>query len=169
MTAPLFFFWEGDAFRPIPRHAKECDKRFVIGQSYCLDEIHDRLPRSHRHFFAAVHEGWMNLPETISGDFPTAEHLRKHALIRSGFHDKRSLVASSKAEALRLAAFVEPMDEYAIVTILGSMVEVYTAKSQSNRAMERGEFQKSKIAVLEWIGALIGVEPKRLEKEGMDR
>jgi len=62
MTAPLFFFWEGDAFRPIPRHAKECDKRFVIGQSYCLDEIHDRLPRSHRHFFAAVHEGWMNLP-----------------------------------------------------------------------------------------------------------
>jgi len=27
--------------------------------------------------------------------------------------------------------------------------------------MERGEFQKSKIAVLEWIGALIGVEAEK--------
>jgi hypothetical protein len=165
MPNPLLFIWQGDGFSPIKRHAKECDQRYVIGQAYALDEIHERSAKSHRHYFASIHEGWMNLPERLAEDFPTQEHLRKHALIRSGFYDNRSIVAASKAEALRLAAFIRPMDEYAIVTVRAAVVDVYTAKSQSNKAMGKDDFQKSKRAVLDYIDGLLGVEQGETEKQ----
>jgi hypothetical protein len=163
---PLFYFWDGECFKPIPRHAKEADKRFVIGEHYALDHIEERSLKSHRQYFASIRECWLNLPNHIAATFTTAEHLRKHALIRTGFFDKRSIQAANKTEALRLAAFIRPMDEYAIVTVSGSLVECFTAKSQSHRAMPKGEFQASKTAVLEWIAALIDVAPAALEKAG---
>ena len=103
-------------------------------------------------------KGWLNLPDDLAQQFPTQEHLRKHALIRAGFRDERSIAASSRAEALRLAAFVKPIDEYAIVTTSSSLVVVYTAKSQSYRQMGRAEFQRSKQAVLDFVDSLLGVE-----------
>jgi hypothetical protein len=49
------------------------------------------------------------------------------------------------------------MDEYAIVTVREAVVTVYTAKSQSMRAMGRETFQKSKDDVLAWAEAFIEV------------
>ncbi len=163
---PLFFAWDGEAFRPIPRHQKEADKRYVIGETYALEHLEERSGKAHRHFFASVRQAWLSLPEHLSGAFPTPESLRKHALIRVGFFDKRSIVAANKTEAQRIAAFIRPMDEYAIVTVSGSVVECYTAKSQSHKAMPKGEFQDSKAKVLDWIANLIGTDVKTLEKEG---
>lgn len=160
---PLLFAWEGDAFRPIPRHAKECDRRFVIGETYMLDEVQERSTKSHAQYFAAVSTAWQNLPDELAEKWPTSEHLRKHALIRCGFFDKTSLHASSRAEALRLAAYVRAIDDYAIITVSGSLVERYTAKSQSYRTMPKGEFQDSKQKVLDWISGLIGTDAKALE------
>jgi hypothetical protein len=68
-------------------------------------------------------------------EFPTAEVLRKKMLIRAGYADERSIVCASKAEAQRVAAFVKPMDEYAVVTVREAVVRVYTAQSQSIKAM----------------------------------
>ena len=57
------------------------------------------------------------------------------------------------------------MDEYAIVTVTGSLVTVYTAQSQSYRAMGKDKFQASKQAVLDLIAEMIGVETKKLKEQ----
>lgn len=143
---------------PVPRFHNLANARFVIGEAYTLVEHQERSSASHAHFFAAVNEGWMNLPEDQAERFPSAEHLRKYALIRTGYSDSHTLVCSSKAEAQRVAAFMRPIDEFAVVTVQGATVTRFTAKSQSYRAMGREDFQKSKDAVLDYIASLIGVE-----------
>ena len=54
------------------------------------------------------------------------------------------------------------MDDYAIVSADATTVTVYTAKSQSMKAMGRRKFQKSKADVLALIEKLIGVDPGSL-------
>jgi hypothetical protein len=163
---PLVYQWNGEAMEILPRFAKEADKRFCIGERYALDEIQDRSAASHRHYFASVNEAWASLPETIAAQWPTSEHLRKFCLIKAGFHNHRSIVARSKAEAQRLAAFVRPMDEFAIVTVNECVVDVYTAQSQSHRAMGKQAFAASKEAVLRVLDDLLGVANGATAKAG---
>ena len=155
---PLLFTWTGEAMQILPRFAREADKRFVIGERYLLDEIQERSAASHRHYFAAVNEAWASLPESLAGQFATAEHLRKYCLIKAGFCDHRSIVTRSRAEAQRLAAFIRPMDLFAILTASECVVNVFTPKSQSHRAMGRQEFARSKEAVLVLLDELLGAE-----------
>lgn len=162
MTAPIPMLWEGDVFRPLPGYARACDRAFVVGAVYRLAEHEERSQASHNHFFAAVAEAHANLPEHLAERLPTPEHLRKFALIKAGYADSRTLVASSKAEAQRLAAFVRPMDSFAVVVASEATVTVWTAKSQSVRAMGKKEFQESKDAVLDIIAGLIGTTPAAL-------
>ena len=159
---PIPCQWDGEAFRPRGGFAKVCDKHFVVGAVYSMGEHEDRSTASHRHFFAACNDAWASLPEHMADQFPTADHLRKFALIKAGFYDSRTLVASSRTEALRLAAFVKPMDEFAIVTTEGATVTVFTAKSQSTKAMGRQVFQDSKDKVLAILAELIGTTPSAL-------
>jgi hypothetical protein len=146
----------------VPRLA---DRHFVIGETYPLAVQEARSHQTHAHFFAALNEAWQNLPADAAERFPTAEHLRKYALIRAGFRDERSIGCSSKAEAQRLAAFVRPMDDFAVVIPSEATVTVYTAKSQSMRAMGKAEFQRSKQAVLDVVSEMIGVKPAELHNE----
>ena len=94
--------------------------------------------------------------------FATDEHLRKHALIMSGYRDERSFACASNAEALRLARFLRPRDEYAIVSVHEATLVEWTAKSQSKRAMGGPLFQKSKQDCLDYLATIIGVEPEAL-------
>lgn len=162
MTPVIIYDWGGDAMTPLSRFAKVADKQFVVGERYRMKAVEERSLISHRHYFAQLHEDWLNLPEDISADFPTQEHLRKWALIKSGYANKRSVVCDSKSEALRVAGFVEPMDCYAVVTVEGSVVTVYTAQSQSIKSMGKEKFQKSKTDVLDFVSAMIGVKPSDL-------
>jgi hypothetical protein len=163
--SPISFTWDGEAMQPHRRFHNKCAEAFVIGESYMLEEIQVRSTKSHSHFFAALNDGWMNLPEDQSERFPTVEHLRKFALIKCGYADQRQIVCSSKAEAQRIASFVRPMDEYAIVAVTESVVTVWTAKSQSMRAMGAKVFQESKTAVLDYIASMIGVNNNTLQRE----
>lgn len=166
MSAPLPFRWDGEAMRPLrPRDSAEADRRYVVGEVYRLEPIEDRSAASHRHYFAAINEAWASLPDGLAERMPTPEHLRKYALIKAGWSDSRSFVAASKAGARDLAAFVRPMDEFSIVTAEGAVVTVYTAKSQSMRAMGKQAFQKSKDDVLAVIADLLGTTPDRLPTE----
>lgn len=162
---PIMFTWDGEAMAPASQFwSRRADKQFVIGERYELIEADKpRSSNSHRHYFAAVKEAWANLPELMAERFPTPDHLRKYALIKAGFHNSNSIVAASAAEALRLAAFIKPMDDFALVTTAGAVVTVYTAKSQSYR-MGKEEFQRSKEAVLGILADMIGVTPKTLAK-----
>lgn len=157
--AALPFTWNGEAMTPARGFAQRCDAEFVVGAVYHLEAMEERSAASHRHYFAAVNEAWQNLPEAMVEQFPTSEHLRKWCLIRAGYHQSRDIVVSSKAEARRLAAFVKPLDGYAVVVAREAVVTVYTAESQSQRAMGKQRFQESKDAVLSLLGAMIGTDP----------
>lgn len=161
-AAPILFRRNGEAMVPHPRFLRECDTSFVVGESYRLAVQENRSPANHNHYFAAIHEGWMNLPELIAERFPTTEHLRKYALIKSGYRDERSIVCNFKAEAQRIAAFIKPMDEFAVVTTHEAVVTVWTARSQSKAAMGKQIFQESKSKVFDVIAEMIGVQPESL-------
>lgn len=160
---PIIFSWNGEAMEPQARFVKFCNQQFVVGETYPLIVQEPRSQATHNHFFASIHEAWSNLPENIAERFPTADHLRKYALIKAGYRDERSIVVRSAAEAQRLAAFIKPMDDFAVVTANLAVVTVYTAKSQSMRAMGGKEFQASKQAVLDVIAELIGVTAGELQ------
>lgn len=161
MIAP--FLWTVDGvMRPVrPRAAAQ---QFVVGRTYSLEVQEPRSSAQHKYYFSAIAEAWRNLPEALSDEYADAETLRKKALIRTGYRDERSIVCASKAEARRMAAFIAPMDRYAIVDAREAVVRVWTAKSQSVRAMGKKEFGESIEAVLAFCAGLIGVAPADLQK-----
>lgn len=159
---PLWFRFDGEHL--IPLRPTMTDRHLVVGESYCFVEHHERSANSHRHFFACLNEAWRNLPDELLDEYPTAEHLRKKALVRKGYADERSIVCGSKAEAQRIAAFMKPMDDFAVVTVRDAVVRVYTAKSQSVKAMGAKEFAASKSDVLDFVADLIGVTTDQLAK-----
>lgn len=160
--APLVYRWDGEAMAPLPRFAKECDRRFVIGQTYMLDEIEERSQVSHSHEFAWLREAWLQLPESIADQFPSPESLRKRALIDGGFYNEMVIDAGSNAAALRVAQALRAIDEFAVVVVRGGMIVRRTAKSQSRRAMDKREFQASKTALMDVVAQMIGVSPDAL-------
>jgi len=159
MTQPLPFVWTGEVFEPVNRHwARKCDERFVVGQSYTLDEIHSRSSATHGHYFAMLHDIWQSLPERLAEQFPTEEHMRKYALIRTGYHTMTQHACKSAAEAERLATVIKPYDSYQLVVVKDSIVTVYHAISQDYRSMDKKTFAESKEKVLDWCVNLIGAE-----------
>jgi hypothetical protein len=160
MAMPLMLQYNGEGeFRTPTRYwAREADKRFVVGEHYRLAEHNDRSTAAHNHYFAAVNEAWESLPDDLLTEYPSPEHLRKKMLVKAGYADERSIVCASKAEAQRVAAFTKPMDDYAVVVVREAVVRVYTAQSQSYKAMGKQVFSESKEKVLEAISALLGTE-----------
>lgn len=159
MTTPIAVIWNGEAFEPANRFwSRKCDERFVVGQSYTMDEVHQRSQASHGHYFAVLHELWQSLPEHLTERWPTEEHLRKYALIKTGYHTMTQHVCETKAEAMRLRAILKDEDEYRIVLAEGTIVSVYRAKSQDLRSMDKKQFLASKQDVLDWCADLIGVD-----------
>jgi hypothetical protein len=100
----------------------------------------------------------------LADQFPTPEHLRKYALIRTGQYVETVYPAASKAEAERFARWFRADDEFALVHVDGCLVTVRRAKSQSKRAMGGKEFQASKTRVLDFIALLVGVTPDELRQ-----
>lgn len=163
---PIPMRWQGDSFAPLNQHwAKQADQLFTVGLVYRIVTVEERSAKSHKHFFAEVNEAFEHLPESLAARFPTPERLRKFALCMAGFADERSIVCSSKAEALRVAAFIRPMDEFSIVDVREATIKVFTPQSQSVKAMGKAEFQRSKNEVFRVIAELINVAPETLAHE----
>ena len=159
---PLAFTWTDEGVM-VPRHPEVADRHFVVGDRYTLAVHENRSTASHNHYMAAIKEAHDNLPESVAERLPTPEHLRKYALIKAGYRDERSIACASKAEAQRVASFTKPMDDYAVVVAQESTVTIYTAKSQSYRAMGKKIFQESKERVLDVIAEMVGVTPTELK------
>lgn len=157
MLAPLQYLGEGQ-FQAPKGHAKRCDRDLVIGETLQWEVHRERSAESHRHYFAVIADAWGNLPEVLAADFPSPEHLRKHALIKAGYCTVNRLVFPDNAEAIRAAAFLQSLDTYAICEVSGRVVTVYRAKSQSIKAMGKATFQKSKDDVFTAISQIIGAD-----------
>lgn len=164
---PIAFIWEGDGFKPASDYwARRADKQYVIGTRYELVEVLERSRASHAQYFASVQEAWRNLPEGLNEKFPTSEHLRKFALIQCGYHDSHSLVCRSHAEALKVAKFMEPLDEFSVIAVTAATVTRMAAKSQNYRSMDKPTFEDSKRKVLEYLASWIGTTTDQLAKNG---
>jgi len=165
IAPPIPTRWDGDAFVPVaPRFAKLADRFFVVGEVYALVVEQPRSGASHNHQFAWLHDAWMNLPEGLAPLYPTEDHLRKRALIEAGFYTEVAIDAGSRAAAVRVAAAVPALDEFALAKIEGSTVLVRRAKSQSMRAMGAQQFYESKAAIMQVIADMLGVAPEDLQK-----
>lgn len=161
---PMVYHGQG-VFRVQPGFARKADEHYGAGEAVTLVPYEERSKSSHDHLFAVVSETFKNLPEHLSGEFRDPNHLRRWALIKAGFRNERTIVCSSRAEALRVAAFLEPALPDAVISVAGSTVVELTAHSMSMRAMGRERFQAAKDGVLQVLADLIGVEPDDLGKQ----
>lgn len=151
--------WDGEVMRPLPRYHNLVNSEFVVGENYRMEVQEDRSWVSHKHQFAWLHEAWLSLPEEVGSRFLNEDQLRKHALIAGGFCDTTSVACSSRAEAERWFKILTNDDPYCIVRIEGNTLMRFTAQSQSMHAMGAKRFQESKQAVLDYVDALLGVDP----------
>ncbi len=162
---PLKYLWDGENFGVLARHQSLADAQFTIGETYTLEVVEDRSMRSHNFYFAVIAETWANLSDLMAERFPTPEHLRKYALIKTGWFDSTSVTLASKADALRVAGFAKVPDEFSVIVVKEATVTRYTAKSQSKKAMGAEDFKRSKSDVLDYISALIGSSPQEVTRE----
>ena len=165
---PVVFKWKdvdlcaegGEVIRsrvmvPHPRYEKVARRQFAEGEEYPLIVLEARSRASHNQYFAAVNEAWDNLAEDIATRWPTAEHLRKWALVEVGFFDEKVFPdCKSPAHAKQLAVFVRSVDTYAQIHVHKTTVIVREPKSQSAAAMGKDQFEKSKRAVLDLLATL---------------
>lgn len=162
---PVQFVWDGDHMVPAPRFVPLCNKQFAVGEVYPMVPLEERSMKSHSQFFAALHDGWLNIPESMAARWPTEEHLRKWCLIETDFFNEQEFEWPTEREARRFAVFYRRIDDFARIFPAGKKVIIRYAKSQSLKAMGKEQFQASKKAVLDLIESITGVPTGTLMKE----
>lgn len=167
MSTLATFIWNGETMTPMGRFRDKCKEAFTPGEYYKLEVMEERSWVSHKHYFACLHDAWVNLPSKGHALEPWAQsvkHFRKYALIRTGWNNAQTWTCGSRAEADRMATALRSIasDDFAIVAIEGTTVTRFTAKSQSMKAMGKEDFQKSKDDVLTFVADLIGADPGQL-------
>ena len=172
MSFPLTYRGEGLFEASSPYHRKRVDGLYGKGELIEVEVIEDRSPASHRHYFARVTELWQNLPEWLEGDFSNPTHLRKFALIRTGYCTKQTLVfhsdkmKSASKKAVEAADWISDLDPYVICEIVrtgysAAVLTVWRAESQKMNKMKRHRFQQSKDDVLSFIECLLSSPPPK--------
>jgi hypothetical protein len=151
---PIYFKWTGSAMAPTARFSRLAERTFTSGHAYrmIVEQEEERSAASHRQYMAAIHEGWMQLPEPWDIAFPTEDHLRKYLLIKAGFCTITKVLGKKRI----------PIDGYAIACEEDGVLTVYQAKSQSYKAMGKEEFARSKTAVLDLLADMIGITTAQL-------
>jgi hypothetical protein len=139
-------------------HARAADKALVIGEVLTWQQVQERSASSHKHYFAALHDAWLNLPETVSSEFPSEESLRKFVLIKCGYCTVKKVVCANNQEANSMIALAYELDSFLICEVSGNVATIYRAISQSVKAMGKAMFQKSKTDVLEYVSEMIGAK-----------
>jgi hypothetical protein len=162
---PVPLTWDGKRFTPLPQFQRICDRQFVVGICYPMVVEEKRSSASHRHYFAAVHDAWMNLPDAEAARFPSDEHLRHWALIETGYCNEKTYVCDTQTDARKLALVARQLDTFAVIKLSKNVVKIYTARSQSIHAMNAEEFKNSKNKVLDLLSGLIGITRGTLNKE----
>jgi hypothetical protein len=155
--------WTGTAFEPERRFHNILNAAYGAGELVDLIEHHDRSTATHNHEFAWLKEAWETLPDHLKENYPSAEHLRKRALIATGWCTVRDHVCTTRAEAQRLAVALRgELDAYAVVIINDAVVRVCRAVSQSRGKMHKAAFQQSKTDIINYVADLLSVEPGKL-------
>jgi hypothetical protein len=163
---------------PLPRYANLAAKQYHVDETYPLVPLEPRSRASHGQYFAALNEGFNNLPEDLAevskrlaiktippGGFIDAEHFRKWALCHVGICDVLEFDFDSVKDARAVAKLYRQKDSYALITVRTAHVTIKEAKSQSAAAMSKEPFEASKRAVLDLLETMLDVAKGTLMKE----
>lgn len=172
-TAPILYRWTehcptcgGTYLHFAPMNAAMLErsaKAWTIDEVYRLEFLEGRSEKSHNAYFASLAHIWTNLPHNKQAEYPTVEHMRKRALIVAGYADMDYRTFDTPEDAEKCASLMRPREEFAVITVKGCVVRVYTAQSQSRSEMpEKGQFEASKRAVLEITSGIIGLTPDKV-------
>lgn len=161
---PVACIWTGDVFAPLDRQLARARHYYGAGEVVSLAPFEERSEISHNHEFAFLNEAWKNLPEEYADALPTPEHLRKRLLIQTGWFEETAIDVGSVAGAERVAGHIRQREPFSYVIQRGGFVIVRVAKSQSRRAMNKEDFQKSKQDIMDAAEKLLEVEPGGLAK-----
>lgn len=161
---PVAYRWINGHMVPLNSFfATRAAKQYQPGATYVLVPNEARSPESHSHFFAALHDGWLNLAEEYAEEFPTSAHLRAWALTKAGYADKNVIVCATSEDAIRTAAIASTRDKIRIIEVSGRTVTVWIPHSQSRAAMGKERFQDSKSKVLDIVAAMARTTRQDLE------
>lgn len=168
-TPPVIMRYEGDGiFKAVaPVMVARCEAAYERGQMYRNEFREDRSGPSHRQYFAMINEFYNQLPEDIASNFQGPDELRAFALIKKGFADHVDVTLGDESLAQRIARLLIRLRKryfkhYAVIIPKGTVVRIYTAQSQSYKAMDRKRFQASKEATLGFLSDLTGIDHKTL-------
>ncbi len=161
---PVAFKFVAGKMEPATKfHADRAAKQFVEGQTYVLVVNEARSPESHSHYFAALHDGWLNLAEEYAEQHPTSSHLRAWALVKAGYAERHIVTCASHDDALRTAAIAASRDKIRIIDVDDCVVQIWIPDSQSKAAMGKEKFEASKRAVLDIVAAMARTTRTELE------
>lgn len=163
------FQWTDEGvMRPDPRFRRLCDHQFMIGADYYLAPLEARTRKSHSHYFATLHQIWLNLSDDLHRKYPTEEHLRAKALVEVDYCTERDVVFDTEKDARRFALFARQEKPYSVIVCRGPVVKIFDPMSQSAQAMGAETFQDSKTKVLDWCAALTATPREAFEKEAAE-
>lgn len=153
------------AMVPLQRFDNLCKRQYNDGCEYPLLPVEVRSRASHAHFFAAINEGFDNLPEKFCTDhrWTCADDMRKDLLIEAGFGEEKKFECVSADHAIKLATFIRDETGFSKITFLRdergrpTIVRVRRAKSQDLASMDRATFEDSKKKVLMLLEGIIGL------------
>lgn len=161
---PVGFIWDGRSMIPLDRYRALANRQFRPGKEYALIPHQGRSAKAHGTYFKCVEVCWQNLPEHWQRQrdsnmerFPTAEHLRKWALIMEGFADEHTMACDSEEKAREVAALCRSLDGYAVIRVSADVVIVWTAQSQDHHHMGHEDFQRSVDKVLGRLSDMLGI------------
>lgn len=153
---------------PIRGYLARCEKQFETGKVYPLEVREERSIAEHNHYFASIADAFGSLPEKVTDEkIKTPDHLRKWALIETGWFNEVVTDCGSQEIALRMASLTRRLDDYCEIRVRGPLLVVRHAKSQSVHGKERMDketFRKSKGDVLNLLADMIGVSRTILER-----
>lgn len=164
---PVLFQWDetDEVLRPADRHRKLCLRQFTDGGIYFLGPHGGANSPSDKAYFAQINSVWKTLPEDMAERFPTAEHLRKYALIKCGYHRHEMRTFDSAEDAQKAALMIRPFERFAVIRAEGCDVHVFTAMSQRRGSgMSDEDRKESQEKVLNWLAESIGVTRSDLRK-----
>ena len=156
------------AMVPQQRYHNVCQRQFAAGEAYPLQVVEERSMASRKQYFAAVNEGFKNLPESIAARFPSAEHLRKWLLIETGWHEEKEFECASAKHAKALCTFIRTEDDYVRISNPKNrppLVIIRKARSQALASMGKALFEQSKKDVLDLLESMVNVPKGTLMRE----
>lgn len=170
------------AMVPLKRYGNVCARQYHEGEEYPLVPLEARSRSSHNHFFAALADGFANIPEDLGlvqrrlglktippGGWKDEEHFRAWALCETGWCDVDEFDFDSPKDAVTFARYCRKKDDdrgaYTMILVRGKHVTIRSPKSQSAASMSKEPFEHSKRDVLDLLETMTGLKKGTLNRE----